>query len=49
MREIEKKLKELQKQGVEYISINDVLNWMYNIRFNQRIKRAEKLESLNKG
>jgi len=45
MTQIEKKLKELQKQGVEYVSINDVLHWMYNIRFNQRIKRAEKLES----
>lgn len=44
MKEIEKKLKELQKQGVEYVSINDIQHWMYNIRFNQRIKRAEKLE-----
>jgi len=38
------KLNELKKQGVEYVSINDVLHWIYNIRFNQRIKRAEKLE-----
>lgn len=45
MREIEKKLKELQKQGVEYISINDVMRWMENIRFNQRIKKAERLEN----
>lgn len=44
MKEIEKKLKELQKQGVEYVSINDIQHWMYNIRFNKRIKRAEKLE-----
>jgi len=44
MKEIEKKLKELKKQGVEYVSINDIMHWMNNIRFNQRIKRAEKLE-----
>ena len=39
MRQLEKKLKELQKQGVEYVSINDVMHWIFNIRFNQRVKR----------
>lgn len=44
MKEIEKKLRELQHAGVEYVSINDVLHWVFNIQFNRRVKRAEKTE-----
>lgn len=32
MKELEKKLKALQKEGFEYVSINQVLNWINEIR-----------------
>lgn len=46
MKEIEKLLREMQKQGTEYISINDILRMIDNIKYNSRIKRAERLEAL---
>lgn len=39
MRELEKKLKELQKQSYETVSIVQVLNWMSEIRREKRIKK----------
>lgn len=45
MREIEKELRMLQKQGVEYISLNDVLRMIDNIKFNHRAKKIDRLEA----
>ncbi len=39
MRELEKILKDLQKRGYEQVTIIDVLQWIYNIRRNNYIKR----------
>lgn len=47
MKEIEKELRKLQKQGVEYISLNDILRMIDNISFNKRIKKIERLEAKN--
>jgi len=49
MKEIEKVLRQMQKQGTEYISLNDILRMIDNIKFNQRIKRIEKLETRKNG
>ena len=45
MSEIEKKLKELQKQGYETVTINDVLRWINEFARERRLKRAEKKET----
>lgn len=42
MRELEKKLKQLQKDGYEQITIDQVLQWMAAIRRDNRFKRYEK-------
>jgi len=42
MKELEKKLKALQKQGYEQIEIVQVINWMSNIKHNNACKRIEK-------
>ncbi len=42
MRELEKKLKALQKQGYEQINIIQVLNWMYYIKRENTAKRIER-------
>ena len=39
MNELEKKLRDLQKQGYEQVTIADVLNWMSNIRREAYIRR----------
>lgn len=39
MKALEKKLKELQQNGYEQVSIIQVLNWMYEIKNANRIKR----------
>jgi hypothetical protein len=39
MRELEKKLKNLESQGYETISIAQVLKWMRDIQSDARIKR----------
>lgn len=39
MKQLEKKLKELQKQGYENIGINQVLLWMAEIKRANRLKR----------
>ena len=45
MRELEKKLKALQKQGYEQINIIQVLNWMYEIKRENAAKRIERREN----
>lgn len=40
MKQLEKKLKELQKQGYENIGINQVLQWMAEIQRDNRLKRV---------
>lgn len=40
MKQLEKKLKELQKQGYEQVTIIQVLNWIYEIQRENRLKRV---------
>ena len=40
MRQLEKKSKELQKQGYDNISIGQVLQWMAEIKRDNRLKRV---------
>lgn len=40
MKELEKILKDLQKQGYELVDIGQVLTWMHNIQKDNRLKRA---------
>lgn len=44
MKELEKRLKILQKQGYEQITIIQVLNWMYAIKRENAAKRIERRE-----
>jgi len=44
MKELEKRLIDLQKQGFETVSIIQVRNWMSNIRREATIKRIERKE-----
>jgi len=46
MNELRKKLKELQKQGYEQVTIIQVLNWMNNIRMDAKVKRIERREKI---
>ena len=48
MKELEKKLKELQKQGYENIGIIQVLQWMHEIKRENRLKRYERDSSTKK-
>ena len=48
MKELEKKLKSLQKQGYEEITIIQVLNWIYEIKRENVCKRIERKEIINK-
>lgn len=41
MKQLEKKLKELQKHGYEQVTIVQVLQWMYEIKRENRIRRIE--------
>jgi hypothetical protein len=40
MKQLEKKLRELQKDGYENIGINQVLQWMAEIKRDNRFKRV---------
>ncbi len=40
MKQLEKKLKELQKQGYEQVTIIQLLNWIYDIQRENRLKRV---------
>ena len=42
MRELEKKLKSLQKQGYEQINIGQVIQWMYDIKRENASKRIDR-------
>lgn len=42
MKELEKKLKQLQKDGYEQVTINQILQWMYEIRRENRFRRHER-------
>jgi hypothetical protein len=39
MKQLEKKLKELQKQGYEQVTIVQLLNWINDIQRENRLKR----------
>jgi len=45
MRELEKKLKALQKQGYEQINIGQVIQWMYDIKRENASRRIERREN----
>lgn len=45
MRELEKKLKEVKKQGCEYITVDQVIQWMYEIKRENACKRIERREN----
>ena len=45
MKELEKKLKALKKQGYEQINISQVIQWMYDIKRNNRVKKIERREA----
>ena len=40
MKQLEKKLKDLQKQGYEQVTIIQMLNWIYDIQRENRLKRV---------
>jgi len=40
MKQLEKKLKDLQKQGYEQVTIIQLLNWIYDIQRENRLKRV---------
>lgn len=44
MKQLEKKLKELQKQGYEQVTIIQLLNWIYDIQRENRLKRVRSNE-----
>lgn len=41
MKQLEKKLKELQKQGYEQVTIMQILNWMSEIKRDNRMKKIK--------
>jgi hypothetical protein len=41
MKKLEKKLKELQKNGYEQVSIIQILNWMNEIKRENRLKKLK--------
>jgi len=47
MKELEKRLKELQKQGYETIGIIQVLQWMADIKRENRLKAHERRQNRN--
>lgn len=44
MKELEKKLKELQKQGYENIGITQVLQWIAEIKRERLLKASSKVK-----
>lgn len=40
MKELEKKLKALQKDGYEQVTISQVIEWIYQIKRESRLKRS---------
>lgn len=46
MKELQKKLKEIQSQGYEQVSIIQVLTWIHEIQMENRLKRHEKKTKL---
>jgi len=45
MKELEKRLKELQKQGYETIEIIQVMQWMAEIKRENRLKAHERRQN----
>lgn len=45
MKQLEKKLKELQQQGYEQVTIMQVLNWMSDIKRNNRANKIERRQA----
>ena len=42
MKKLEKKLKELQKNGYEQVSIIQILNWISDIKRENRINKTKR-------
>jgi len=49
MKELETKLKELQKLGYEFIDIGQVLQLMYDIQKENRLKKSNMLRNRKNG
>ena len=47
MSKLEKKLKDLQKEGYEQITIIQVLNWIHEIRMNNRARNVKSKSNTN--
>jgi len=45
MKELEKKLKDLQKKGYEQVTIQQVIQWMSDIRRENRLKAHERRQN----
>jgi hypothetical protein len=45
IRKLERKLKQLQKEGYEYITISDVLGWIANFRRERKAAQIEKRDA----
>ncbi len=45
MKELEKRLKELQSQNYEFVTVTQVLQWMYEIKRENRLKAYERKHS----
>ena len=48
MKELQKKLKQLQKDGYETISIVQIFNWMSDIRRERKMKILDRKIKVNK-
>jgi len=48
MKELLKRLKLAEKQGCEFISIKQVIQWIYDIQRENRLKNFNRKKQLNK-
>lgn len=46
MKELEKILKSLQKQGYEQVTIQQVIQWISDIRRENKVKRIERNQNV---
>ena len=47
MKELEERLKAIQKQGYEQVTIIQVLQWMYEIKRENRLKAYNRKHGIN--
>lgn len=49
MNELEKRLNKLKKDGYEFVDINQILNWICEIKRDNRLKRYERTRKIKRG